>query len=146
MVRSPRTILSACLTGLLAAGLSAPAPARADSAAPAKVTSPWDEEDDEIENAPCSPEDRQRAVALLVASVLLRSPYETTPPVLPPPPPKVSDQPPGGGTDTPPGDTPPPDTQHAPEPATLLTGAVGSGLALLTWLRGRRRGPEAAAA
>jgi len=154
MIRSPRTVLTAAAAGLLAAaaGLSAAAPARPKPAGPAKVSSPWDEEDEAIESAPCTEEDRQRALALLVGSVLLRSPFETTPPVLPPPGPHPAEQPPpgGGGTNTPPGgggDNPGPTPEQAPEPATLLTGAVGSGLALLTWLRARRRrGPGAAPA
>jgi hypothetical protein len=35
---------------------------------------------------------------------------------------------------------PPPVTQETPEPASLLTGAVGAGLGALAWLRKRRRG------
>jgi hypothetical protein len=51
--------------------------------------------------------------------------------------------PPPGGTPLP----PPPgggDTPGAPEPASLVLGAIGSGLALLTGLRRRRRTPVAA--
>jgi hypothetical protein len=55
----------------------------------------------------------------------------------------TSDVPPGGSTLPP--DTPPPgDTPGAPEPASLVLGALGTGLALLTGIRRRRRTPVAA--
>src|SRR5262245_23028999 len=146
MVRSPQTTrgraLAAILAGLLGVTATASAhaePPRPPAGAPAKVPSPRDEMDQEIEATPCSPEDRQRALALLVASALLRSPYETTPPVVQPPKVTPSDEQPGPGDDN-----PNPNPQTAPEPATLLTGTVGSGLALLAWWRNRRRRPEVA--
>jgi hypothetical protein len=150
MIRSRRATLSRGLAALLTTliALSEPAPTSADSP-PGKVSSPWDEMDQEIEATPISPEGRQRALEALAATILLRSPYETTPTpiVVRPPLPKTSNEPPGGSSPPPGGgsNNPPPTTTQAPEPGTLLTGAVGSGLGLLAWVRGRRRrGQEAA--
>ena len=80
----------------------------------------------------------------LAASVLLRSPYESpTPIVVQPPKPQPANVP--GDSKVPPGDDKSTGPEPAPEPATLLTAAVGSGLALLSWARLRRRpeGPSA---
>ncbi len=85
-------------------------------------------------------------------------PYHVDPPppvITPPPPPVVPPPPPGGGQgcqggdcghgcdcgcdNPPPPGTPPGGQQHAPEPATLLSGLVGVGLAGVYALRRRMK-------
>lgn len=133
----PSTFRGRALSVLVAAllGLIAPAAQAHPADAPPKVTSPWDEDDQQLEAIDCSPQQRQQLLELLALSVLARSPFSLEPPPVLPPPrdqPRPAEVPPGGGN-------PPPTPQQVPEPATLVTGAVGSGLALLAWLRGRRR-------
>lgn len=72
------------------------------------------------------------------------------PPLITPPPPVVIPPPPDNPPpNNPPPNNPPPGTppggqQHSPEPATLVTGLIGSGLAGLFAVRRRRKLPASA--
>jgi len=92
------------------------------------------------------------ALALIVfcpAPVEARNPPQMPPPPPPPPPPPVITPPPPVVTpppNNPPPNNPPPNTppggqQNLPEPATLVTGLIGSCLAGLFATRRRRKLP-----
>jgi hypothetical protein len=93
---------------------------------------------------------RTRGRALLAAGVCLllsiagegqaRSPIPYTPP------PTVEEPPPGTNTgckgdcdEDPPPETPPGETNHMPEPATMVSGLIGAGLMSLYAARRRKR-------
>lgn len=89
----------------------------------------------------------RRGRAILAVGLFLLIPLATVEGRSPPPndnPPGVEDPPPGtgqgctGDCDPNPPDTPPGNTNHMPEPATLLSGLIGAGI-LSVYARRRRQ-------